>query len=83
MNKVPTIQEIVELFNSCTKEIQITEEDAEKNLSEIGVDSIDFISVIVKLEETYDFEFPDEELTMLEMDSLSKILDVMNKVSEG
>ncbi len=82
MNKKPTIKELIEMFNSCTDELKITEEDTEKNLIEIGVDSIVFISVIVKLEETYDFDFPDEKLTMLELDSISHIMDVINEILE-
>ena len=82
MNK-PSINEIIDIINSCSEDVKITENDKEKSLNELGIDSIDFISVIVKLEETFGFEFPDEKLTMLEIDSVSKIVALIDKLLEG
>ena len=48
-----------------------------------SIDSIGFISIIVKLEETYGVEFPDDKLIMSELDSAAEILNVMQEITKG
>ena len=50
----------------------------EDDLSAIGLDSITFIRVIVALEEAFDVEIPDEYLLLTEMNTVSKMKDVLS-----
>ena len=77
MNK-PSTTELINTINSCLKKTKITKDNIDKDLLEMGIDSVEFISVIVKLEETYDFEFPDEKLTMAEMHSVRGIIAIIH-----
>lgn len=77
------IKDIIDTINSCFDGVIITESDADKKLDELGIDSIGFISIIVKLEETYGFEFPDDKLIMSELDSAAEILNVMQEITKG
>ena len=58
--------------------IKIDAEQIDKDLSVIGMDSLVFMRVIVALEEEFDIEIPDEKLLMPEMNTVSKILDVVS-----
>lgn len=75
----PSINDLINVINSCFKKTIITEDDADRDLLELGLDSIDFIALIVKLEESYDFEFPDEKLTMLGALSVRNILKIIDE----
>ena len=77
------IKDIIDTINSCFDGLIITESDADKKLDELGIDSIGFISIIVKLEETYGVEFPDDKLIMSELDSAAEILNVMQEITKG
>ncbi len=77
------IKDIIDTINSCFDGVIITESDADKKLDELGIDSIGFISIIVKLEETYGVEFPDDKLIMSELDSAAEILNVMQEITKG
>jgi acyl carrier protein len=78
---MPTVEEVIKIINSCSSGTPLTESDADKNLFELGIDSIDLISAVVKLEETYKIEFPDEKLIASELDSVSKIISIINESS--
>lgn len=46
-------------------------------LTDLGMDSILFIQIVVALEEAFEIEIPDEKLLIPEMDTINKILDVI------
>ena len=52
----------------------------EEDLSLLGMDSIIFISVVIALEEEFDIEIPDEKLTLNEMNTIAKIMDVISSI---
>lgn len=62
--------------------IEITSEQIDEDLSALGMDSITFIRIIVDLEEEFDIEIPDEKLLLTEMNTISKITDVISAVLE-
>lgn len=39
----------------------ITDEDSKKPLSELGIDSLQFVELLIETEERYNFEFNDEK----------------------
>ena len=44
------------------------------------MDSITFIRVVVALEEAFDIEIPDEKLLLTEMNTISKMTEVISAV---
>ena len=46
-------------------------------LTDLGMDSILFIQIVVALEEAFEIEIPDEKLLIPEMDTINKMLDVI------
>lgn len=75
MNAV-TIENVLEVVNS-TEKFEITTKQFEENLPDLGMDSITFIQIIVALEEKFECEIPDEKLLITEMDTVQKMIDVL------
>ena len=75
MNAV-TIENVLDVVNS-TEKFEITAKQLEENLPDLGMDSITFIQIIVALEEKFECEIPDEKLLVTEMDTVQKMIDVL------
>ena len=52
----------------------------EENLFDLGMDSIKYVNLIVKLEMYYNIEFNIEIMNMTEYDSISKISEYVAKL---
>ncbi len=78
-----TKEEILEIVNS-VQDMEVTVNQCDDDLLELGLDSIKFIQIIVSLEEAFECEIPDEKLLLTEMNSVSKMLEVLQlAVSES
>lgn len=77
-------EKITEFLNNMleTQEKNIVIKD-DLDLSEIGLTSINLINLIVYLEDTFDFEFDDEELLLENLNTISKIETSVNKMMSG
>lgn len=71
------VKKIIEILNSNIKNITITREQGDEDLSDLGMDSISFIQTIVSLEEEFECEIPDSKLLISEMNTVNKIIDVL------
>ena len=78
-----TVEKVIEILNANTENAEITEDKFDENLSELGMDSITFIKIIVALEEEFECEIPDSKLLISEMNTMKKILDVLQNLYEG
>ena len=47
------------------------------------MDSITFIQIVVALEEEFECEIPDEKLLITEMDTVQKMLDVLQSIYDN
>ena len=60
------------------------EEDAVKTesviIDDLGADSLDVVDLVMSIEEEFDIEIPDEYLLITEMNTLSKMTDVISTV---
>ena len=74
------LDKVLQILNSNIENADITPQQVEDDLCDIGLDSIVFISVIVAIEETFDIEIPDEYLLLTEMNTISKMIDVITLV---
>lgn len=62
-------------LNFDTDNIQIN-----SRIEDIGINSLEFIKMIVFLEENYDFTFPDEYLLYDNFNTLEDIIDMVLKI---
>ena len=76
MKQIST-DKIFEIVNSILKNSEITKNNLDENIYELGMDSIAFIHIIVALEEEFECEIPDDKLLINEMDTVKKIIDVL------
>ena len=74
-----TIKGILDVINELDN-LDISEEQVEANLSDLGMDSITFIQIIVGLEEIFDCEIPDTKLLTAEMDTVQKMFGVLQEL---
>ena len=78
-----TKEEILEIVNS-VQDMEVTVDQCDDDLLEMGLDSIKFIQIIVSLEEAFECEIPDEKLLLTEMNSVNKMFEVLQlAVSES
>lgn len=76
-------ERILEIVNS-VQDMEVTVDQCDDDLLELGLDSIKFIQIIVSLEETFECEIPDEKLLLTEMNSVNKMFEVLQlAVSES
>lgn len=78
-----TKEKLLEIVNS-VQDMEVTVDQCDDDLLELGLDSIKFIQIIVSLEELFECEIPDEKLLLTEMNSVNKMLEVLKlAVSES
>ena len=79
--KEVTVEGILRVINSLDN-IEVSTEQLDEYLPYLGMDSISFIQIVVGLEETFDCEIPDSKLLISEMDTVRKMLDVLQELYE-
>ena len=82
MKNVEEIKDVILKFviNIMDKEMNKFELNYEENLFDLGMDSIKYVNLIVKLEMYYNIEFNNEIMNMTEYDSISKISEYVAKL---
>lgn len=76
-----TLEGILHVINLLDN-IEVSTEQLDENLPNLGMDSITFIQIIVGLEEAFDCEIPDSKLLISEMDTVQKIFNVLQELYE-
>lgn len=61
----------------------LSKDQTDTDFNDIQIDSITFIKIIVALESEFELEIPDEYLLMTEMNSVSKIFEVLKSIKES
>lgn len=79
MRKV-TKEKILEIVNTNIENESVTPKQCDNDLSELGMDSIRFIQIIVSLEETFECEVPDSKLLIAEMNTVNKMYEVLTSI---
>ena len=77
------LDKVLKVLNANLENTEITFEQTEDDLSALGTDSVAFIRIIVALEEAFDIEIPDEKLLLTEMNTISKMADVISTVLDN
>lgn len=81
--KEVSVESILEVVNTNIENTEITVDQADDDLSQLGMDSITFIRIVIALEETFEIEVPDEKLLITEMGTVSKMLEVVLAATES
>lgn len=77
--KSVTVANVLQVINQ-VEGLDISQDQLEENLFELGMDSLTFIRVVVALEENFECEIPDEKLLITEMDTVDKVLKVLQSL---
>lgn len=75
-----TATKVIEILNANIENAEVTEDKLDEDLSELGMDSITFIKIIVALEEEFKCEIPDSKLLIGEMNTANKIFQVLKDI---
>lgn len=78
--KEVAVEKVIKIINDNIENEEISFENIDKNLTDMGIDSIAFIQIIVALEEEFECEFPDSKLLMSELNTIQKITDVLRQL---
>lgn len=79
--KEVTVEGVLRVINLLDN-IEVSNEQLDESLPDLGMDSISFIQIVVGLEEAFDCEIPDSKLLISEMDTVQKMLDVLQELYE-
>lgn len=60
----------------------VTTKQYDDDLTELGMDSIHFIQIIVSLEEVFECEIPDSKLLLTEMNTVNKMFEVLMSIDD-
>lgn len=70
-------EQVVHILNTTINNVNFTE-STDIDLLELGVDSIMFIRIIIGLEDHFNIEIPDEYLLLTELNTVSKIVNLIS-----
>ena len=74
------VRKVVEILNTNIGGAELTDTKFDEDLSNLGMDSIIFIKIVVDLENEFECESPDSKLLIGEMDTVNKIIKVLNNI---
>lgn len=78
--KKDIVDKVLIILNANIEKTEITSEQMEDDLTALGMDSITFIRIIVAVEEEFDIEIPDEKILIIEMNTVSKIVNIISSI---
>ncbi len=74
------IDRIINIVKVALEIEELSESILEDNLQDLGLESFAFIRIIVSLEDEFGIEIPDELLYMEQLDTISKIVNVVERI---
>lgn len=74
---------IEEIAQKCFEDIKMTEKPYDTSFTELGMDSLMFVRMVVEVEESFGIEIPDELLLRSELDSVKRFAEVVCDLSSG
>lgn len=79
----PVSKELILKLLNDVGSVKVDETQLNENLIDLGMDSIEYIQIVVKLEEVFECEIPDENLLITEMDTVQKMMNVLQELYDG
>lgn len=77
------LYKIIEIVNENVENLKLTSDKYDADLSQLGMDSIKFITIVIAFEEAFGIEIPDEYLLITELGTINKMKSVVSSVLEG
>lgn len=77
-----SMETVISIINANMEDGKLTSENLDDNLCELGMDSITFIQIVVALEEEFECEIEDSKLLLIEMDTVNKLVKVLQSLYE-
>ena len=77
-----SIEKIVRIINNTIDGFDCSIADIDTDLSELGIDSLQFVQLIVTFEEVFECEIPDSKLLFGEMNTIRKIKELVDELSD-
>lgn len=74
-----TLKGVIDVINALGN-FGLSPEQLHENLTDLGMDSIKFVQIVVTLEEEFECEIPDTKLLITEMDTVQKIMNVLKSI---
>ena len=78
-----SVEEILNIINSILEDEVLTISDVEKELKDIGLDSIKFVLLIVELENRFQIEIPDEYMLYSKMATVLEVCKIVNELAKA
>ena len=75
-----SIEKLIEVLSSVISDINFDEISYDEDLSVMGMDSMEFVTIVVAHEEEFDCEIPDEKLLISELNTVNKIYEVIKEL---
>ena len=73
-----------EIINIINKNIHLSnltgKIDIDTNLCDLGFDSISFIRVIIEIEDKFNIEFPEENLTLSKLSTIRNLCNCLDEI---
>ena len=76
------VDKVVNILNEYIDDAQIGDAEFNDDLTMLGMSSIQFIQIIVALEEEFECEIPDTKLLIMEMNTVEKILSTLQEIHD-
>lgn len=76
------INDILDIINNNIKNTNIMHDQLDEDLSKHGMDSLIFINIVVALKETFEIDYPDEYLSIIEPNTLNKLVSIVSEALE-
>lgn len=77
------LDKIIEIVKGNVENLKLTPDQYDVDLSQLGIDSIKFITIVIAFEEAFGIEIPDEYLLFTELGTINKMKSVVSYVLEG
>lgn len=71
---------IIKIVNTYMENVEISLEQADEDLSQLGMNSIIFIASLIAIEDAFSVEIPYEYLAFSKMNSISKMTKVIERL---
>lgn len=73
------IDGILDIINENIENANIKHDQLDEDLSQRGMDSIKFISIVIALETAFEIEYPDDFLLITQSNTLKKLADIVSE----
>lgn len=78
-NNIDILNKILNIVNDNIENGEVSFDTVDDELTTMGMSSINFIQIIVSIEETFNIEVPDEKLLITEMGTVNKMFEIIMK----